>query len=425
MISQKSLLFNKQFFLKDLLKKTFKYLLGQGLLQILNISLGIFILRILPKSEYSLYVIQTLFITSGGLLSNLGISQGITTLGAFNANDNEYILQTYITAVNLTKKYYKLTVLGIIFLSITLLTNNNWSRPQFLTALIFTIPSIWISNIIQNQQAILYIKHDEKQILKANINGFLFRFFITGFCIIRPDALIAIIGNFIGLFFTKKYYDKFFAFNAIKINFQTIQKIKNKLNKFIKPLYFNSIYFGFQSYIAILILGIFGYKESIAELGALGRINIIFGLLSNLNLFLIQPYFAKIKSRKLFLKKLLFVFYYFFLISALIFITAIYFPNNLLFVLGKNYSNLENELIISLLNCILIFINSGLYIINISKANTNKQYLIPIIGIILQFIFLLTIGINNTSQALYFNLFPYIASIICQILFLIKLILNW
>lgn len=410
---------------KSLFNKASKYLFGQGLIQVLNIVIAIFIIRILPVNEYSLYVMQTIFITSGGLLSNLGIGQGITTIGSFNEKDKEYISQVYLTAVNFSKRYYLITILGLLILSIILLINGSWSKSQFIIGLIFTFPSIWLINVIQNQKSVLYIKHDENKIFKAEFKGVLFRLLATSVCLLKQDAVLAIIGNSVGLFITKKSFDKYLQLKSPENKRAYTKKIRKELNDFINPLHLNSIYFGFQGYIAVLVLGFFGFKESIAELGALSRINSIFVLLGSLNVFIIQPYFAKIKNRKIFIEKLSLVFYYLLFISlAIIFIPAI-FPNILSLILGDNYSGLDHEFIVSLFNSILIFINSALYFVNISRANTKRQYLIPLLGILLQFSFLSIFGINNTISALYFNSLPFIASIIIQILNISIFIINW
>ena len=92
-----------------------RYLFGMGIVNFINIIIGISLVWILPIREYALYVLISAFLTIGTMLTNNGISQGVTILGAQKSEENLDLSVLFKSAIRLSRKFYLITVLLILF----------------------------------------------------------------------------------------------------------------------------------------------------------------------------------------------------------------------------------------------------------------------------------------------------------------------
>src|SRR5207253_7512693 len=114
---------------------------------------------------------------------------------------------------------------------------------------------------------------------------------------------------------------------------------------FVRKLAANAVFYCFQGQITIFLISFFAHRVSaVAEVGALGRLAMIFAVLSNLLTNVFVPAFARCQdSRKL-------RWLYAAIIggvsafSLLVLCGAEIFPDQFLFVLGSKYAHLHREL---------------------------------------------------------------------------------
>lgn len=402
-----------------------RFISGQTLVQMVNVVIGIALLWLLPVNEYAFYVLSMLFLTVASMITNMGISRAITTLGSRHQDDRLYLGLLYSTGLLLSKRFFIAVAVGTLLISLNVFHGREWSVISVTLAMSLVIPASWLQNRIVLQQALLNIQHDDRGLFTASFAGSIFRLMLTGLCLIWPVGALALLGNLGGVMVTSIML----ARRTIKYAHTDVlasKEIRETIIRFIVPLSPMIIYFAFQSQISTLILGFYGYTESIAQVGALGRLGQIIALLMMLNPFFIQPYFARIKDRDQFVFRLILVMILLVVLFILLMLSATMFPSVWLIILGNNYSGLMQELPVAVSAALLTLIGGTLYTIALSREETRSQYWGVIFGFASQVGFIAIYGISTTLDALYLNMLPAASYALIQALIVIRIVLyDW
>ena len=208
------------------------------------------------------------------------------------------------------------------------------------------------------------------------------------------NAIIAILASTIS-----SGLQNFMIFQSTKktINLQSKPDKKYKIEIFnvVKTQAPNTVFYCIQGQITILLISIFGNTQNIAEAGALGRISIVFTLISSVMTDIVLPIFSRTQSYDLLVRKYKQIISAYVFLSFIILLITIAFPAQLLMILGKNYVLLNKELFFFMLSAIIHSISGILWAINASKGWTKQAWMfIPTI-IITQIVLLFFIDVSN------------------------------
>ncbi len=401
-----------------------RFLTGQFAIQLVNVLAGVIVMWLLPVGEYAFYVIALLCTTIISMIGNMGISQAVATFGAKHRDDSAYLGKLYSTGLSLSKFLFAIAVVCVLMLSVIVFWRKSWSLGSIVFALVLAGWIGWVQNRMALKQSVLNIQHDNKALFVAGVGGSGARLLACGLCLAWPDALVALVGNLIGALVTNILMTgsvKSYADTSVMED----KEIRLSIVRFITPLAPAIAYFSFKDQISILVLGFYGKVELIAQVGALGRLGQIIVLLMMLNPFFIQPYFARISGRSLFLARLRQVCILLAIFSVSAVLSSIVFPGPWLLILGVNYAGLDQELPIAVSGAIFTLIGGTLYTIGISKGDTASQYWTVILGVTSQLVFIGWNGIHTGLDALYLNLLPAVNYLCLQGLIVARMLHRW
>jgi hypothetical protein len=178
----------------------------------------------------------------------------------------------------------------------------------------------------------------------------------------------------------------------------------------------NAIFFCLQGQITILLITIFGHRAgAVAEVGALGRLAMIFAVLGNLITNIFAPAFARChEARKL-------GWLYAGIaggvvgFSLLVFSGATFLPNEFLFVLGNKYSHLQRELLLMVGGATLNMIASTLWTLNASRAWIVGSWLYIPLTLGTQLLLIPFIDFSTVIGVLTFNLFSAFPNLLLNV----------
>jgi O-antigen/teichoic acid export membrane protein len=106
----------------------------------------------------------------------------------------------------------------------------------------------------------------------------------------------------------------------------------------------NTLYYVFSTQIALWLIGVFGNAQTVAEVGALGRLAAVFAIVASVSAVLIQPYFARRQQGAELRAAFVSVNAFFAFALAALLLTAHAAPQGFLWILGGHYGNLRAEL---------------------------------------------------------------------------------
>jgi O-antigen/teichoic acid export membrane protein len=182
--------------------------------------------------------------------------------------------------------------------------------------------------------------------------------------------------------------------------------IEKEILAIVKRILPGSIYYCLSGQITVWLVSIFGTTAAVAQIGALGRLSMMLGLFSAIFGALIVPRFARlINNRELLFKRFIQIQLGLIILFVFIVLIVSMFPAQFLWILGKNYSGLEKELVLSVAgSCISLF--AGL----LFTISTSRNWAInPLLSISLTLTTIicgaLLINMSSLSGILKFNLF--------------------
>jgi hypothetical protein len=145
-----------------------------------------------------------------------------------------------------------------------------------------------------------------------------------------------------------------------------VESERREMLDYARPILPGIVFAAFQNQIAVFVAAVFGGAETIAEVGALGRLALILGLFSAANGHLVAPFIAR-QSRSVLAGRYSLVAALAALAAIGMFAAAWAFPDLFLAILGPNYSDASPSLLLMVGGCSIGYLNSVLWTLNASR----------------------------------------------------------
>jgi hypothetical protein len=123
----------------------------------------------------------------------------------------------------------------------------------------------------------------------------------------------------------------------------------------------NCLYYCAMGQISVWLVGLFGSVERVAEVGALGRLAALFTVIGAVLGAMVVPYFARASSAREMSSAFVALNGFFALLSGVLVAASLVWPHAMLWILGKQYSGLVNELPWMVVASALSAWSAGLY----------------------------------------------------------------
>ncbi|SIS42725.1 Membrane protein involved in the export of O-antigen and teichoic acid [Zobellia uliginosa] len=406
---------------KPLVKAIGQVFSAQILFQIMGLVISLVLVRNLPKSEYALYTV--LMAVSGmlSIISNSGIMIGFKKIGSQIWDDSIAFSELIKTTLSLRK--YLIIFSFLIAGSYAGLILHRQEVPIgenifFLCSLLFmAIPSANIGIIrdallLQKKIAAVQwtsIINQSIRLIAVITVLLLFKEYLT----IKTVLVITVIALTSSYFYIKKVQIESLGKPSPIINLEQ----KATLVKYIKLNWHNSLFFAFRDQIAILILGFFGSTGGLADLGAITRFGLVFLSINALATNILGPSFGRCSEKNKLIKMISITFFGYTILFFVTLLIVYLFSDELLWLLGPKYSNLNFELLLVFTLSLLMLAVEIVNTLNNSKGwiKFSPYFEIPlnILAITCGILFL---DLTTVSGGLYLTIFSF-ASILILYLF--------
>jgi hypothetical protein len=203
---------------------------------------------------------------------------------------------------------------------------------------------------------------------------------------------------------------------VIDLNAPPNPEDRQEIVRLIKHLAPNAIFYSVQGQITVFLISIFAHRAtSVAEVGALGRLAMIFAVISNLLTNVFVPAFARCQEpRRLRLLYLAIVggvvVFSLFILGA-----AGFFPAQFLFVLGNKYAHLGRELFLMVTGTVISAVAGTLWALNASKAWVSGSWLYIPLTLATQIALVPYTDFSNVAGVLIFNLVSALPSLVLNL----------
>jgi hypothetical protein len=177
----------------------------------------------------------------------------------------------------------------------------------------------------------------------------------------------------------------------------------------------HSIYYCLQGQITVWLISIFGNAESVANVGALGRLAVAFALLSSITAEVVLPAFARIQSVRHLRRRYLQIVAGYLAVSVLSVAAVAAFPRQILSVLGHQYGGLYAEGVL-MAACAVVSTTAGLlWAVNSARAwIVPPAFLIPC-TIAVQVATIGFLDLSTVKGVLLFTMYSWVPSIVLSV----------
>jgi O-antigen/teichoic acid export membrane protein len=394
-----------------------KFAAVQALVQVIGFFSGILLVRSLSQREYAYFTIANTMQGTINLLADIGISVGLISIGGRVWQDRYRFGQLINTALGVRKKLGTGAILLITPIMYFMLVRNG-SSPLYAGALIVVVLG---GLIVQFSLGVLSVvprlRSDLNRIQIIDLTGAVSRLLLLGalfFLFLNAGIAVFVATAVILLQYLllRSYVTRVVDFSA-----PANPADHSEIMRLTKHLAANAIFYCVQGQITVFLIGLFAHRaNSVAEVGALGRLAMIFTVVSNLLTNVFVPAFARCNSAR----KLKWLFFVIVggvsLFSAVILAAAAFYPDQFLYILGHKYTHLHRELTLMVAAAVLNAIAGTLWALNASKAWVAGSWLYIPLTLATQIALIPFTDFSSVPGVLTFNLFSVIPSLVLNII---------
>lgn len=377
----------------------------QALVQLIGFASGILLVRWLDQNEYAYFTIANTMQGTINVLADMGISIGLMSIGGRVWEDRYRFGQLISTVQRFRWKLGLLAILVVTPILYWLLARNGASSSYA----VILIGVIFFGLAIQFSLGILVViprlRSDIAKIQNIDLIGAITRLILLTICLfLFLNAGIAILVSSI-VFLLQYWLFRNYAAAVVDLNAPENSEDRAAMIGFVKNQAANAVFFCLQGQITVLLISFFGNRAtSVAEVGALGRLAMIFTVMGQVLTNIFVPAFARCQEKeKLRLQ-------YFAIVTGVaaccgaVIAAAALFPDQFLFVLGPKYLHLRHELLLMVTSTVIGVFTGALWFLNASKAWVTGAWLYIPMTLATQIALAPYTDFSNVSQVLMFGL---------------------
>jgi O-antigen/teichoic acid export membrane protein len=389
----------------------------QAAVQVIGFFTGILLVRSLSQREYAYFTIANTMQGTINLLADIGISVGLISIGGRVWHDRHRFGELVNTALSVRRKLGGLAIIVITPVMYFMLVRNGAS--PFYTALLILI--ILAGLLVQFSLGILSVvprlRSDLNRIQIIDLTGAVTRlFFIGAFLFLFLNAGVAVLIATLVLLL-QYILMRNYARGVVDFAASENEDDRREIMRLTKHLAANAVFYCVQGQITIFLISFFGHRaNSVAEVGALGRLAMIFTVISNLLTNVFVPAFARCNDPR----KLRWLFFAIVggvvAFSAVILAGAELFPGQFLFILGNKYTHLHRELTLMVGAAVLNAVAGTLWALNASKAWVAGSWLYIPLTLTTQLALIPFTDFSNVIGVLTFNFVSLVPSLFLNVI---------
>jgi O-antigen/teichoic acid export membrane protein len=398
----------------------------QAVVQFIGFLSGILIVRTLGQREYAYFTIANTIQGTLNLLADIGISVGLVSIGGRVWNDRPRFSQLISTAFYLRRRLALVGIVVVTPILYLLLAKNGatWLYSLFLIAVVLAGLAVHLDVGVLG--VIPRLRSDIRVIQGVDLASVVLRlavlvvlalFFLNaGLALTVSTAVI-----FVQYLLLRRY-----SARVIDLHAPQHPGDRAAMLGFIRNQAANAVFYCVQGQITIFLISFFAHRtNSVAEVGALGRLAMIFTILTNLLTNIFVPAFARCQNRQrlrsLYLEIIAGVSGFCLLVMA---VSAI-FPDQFLFILGNKYAHLHRELLLMVGASVLAALTGTFWSLNASKAWIAGSWLYIPLTLLTQIALIPFTDFSSVTSVLVFNLLSAVPNLLLNFALAIRGFRSW
>jgi O-antigen/teichoic acid export membrane protein len=378
----------------------------QIIIQILGFVSGILVIRLLSVEEYAFYTIANTMLGTMTVLADGGIAAGVMAQGGKVWKSRTELGAVLATGIDLRQKFAVGSLAIAVPLTIYLLIHHNANWLMSVLIVLALIPAFFMTLSGTLHEIAPKLQQDIIPLQKVSLGVNIGRLALTGITLfIFPWAFLAVLasgmpqlwGNWRLRRVSKSYADWSMAPDPL---------VKQQILGIVKRVLPGSIYYCISGQLTIWIISVAGSTNSLSEIGALGRLSMLFAIFSVMFATLMGPRFARMPYlRKAIIKRFIEIQALLLLLSIILIALFYVFSDPLLWILGARFKGLNNEVL-------FIAISGSVTLLNVATNQllSSRGLIVPPIifipvAIAVQSVFVFILKLDNVIGVLQYGIY--------------------
>ena len=399
------------------------YSFVQAIAQGFGFLAGIMVVRALPKEDYACFMIVNTIGPVMNMLSDNGVTNSLSAIGGRFWQDDERMGSLVNTAMNLRKRLVLLSFFVVTPVLVWMLRRNHVPISTIAFLIPLTLAGVFFQLNVGVLNVVMTLRQQVGRMQTLVFIGVLPRLaLIAVFAALGLlNAPLAVAAGTVALaaqFWLLEQWVK----PQISATAPPSAEFRKDILAIVKRQAPLTVYFCLQGQIGIWLISIFGNVQRVAEVGALGRIGMIFTILVSTTSALIVPRFARCQNPSRLRSRYTLILLGFAGIILFGTLVAWLVPGALLWLLGAQYAQLGDLVWLAVLAAGSSALAGVLYGLNVNKGWIPPAAVVIPAEIITQVILCFSLDLSSVRGILLIGIFaPIIPTLINLFVGILKL----
>jgi O-antigen/teichoic acid export membrane protein len=388
----------------------------QAIVQIIGFCSGILLVRTLEQHDYAYLTIANTMQGTILVLADIGISVVLISIGGRVWQDRHRFGQLVNTALTLRKSLGAIAMIVSTPVLYFLLVRNGAPVHYTAVLIVLILAGLFVQLSLSVLSVVPRLRSDVGRIQTIDLTGAIAR--LLGLVALMYFFLNAAVALALAAATFLLQYTMLRRYAAGVIDFDAPDNAADRaaMLGFIRKLAANAVFFSLQGQITVFLISFFARQtSSVAEVGALGRLAMIFAVLGNLLTNVFVPAFARCQNAK----KLRWLYAGIagavIAFGLLILGAAGIFPEQFLLVLGNKYTHLHRELLLMVGGAVLSSVTATFWALNASRAWVAGSWLYIPLTLATQITLIPFADFSSVAGVLTFNLLSAIPNLLLNL----------
>jgi hypothetical protein len=395
----------------------------QGIAKALGVIQGLLVIHLISKWDYGIYALLFAVVIATANIAVCGVGMFVSSVGGKHVNDPLRMSSIYAAG---KKVQNRLVAAGFIILAVLLpwqcqtMEVGNPLIIACLTALGLIMLVLHAHGTLCREMLMIALRLRDLQVLE-----------LIAICV-----RLALIGFFyaVDLLNVVTFFSINLAISAWSIAILdrwvhrfVLQKNRAEMlpddwseaKRTVIPQLPNAAYSSVQDQVPFLLMSWLGSVQNIAEYAAIGRLGVIFSFFFDVLGGFFMPRIGRCQDPKRLTQMIVALLSSYYVIVLCALITAYFLSGELVWLLGKQYANVEADIPVMLALIGVGAVSGSLFLINSARAWLRHSWLFIVSTICSQAAFILVLDLHTLRGMLTFAIVPHIPFIGINLFFLV------
>ena len=376
----------------------------QLLVQIIMAVCGFLIVRSLSKPEYAIFVVSNTMLGTMTVLSDAGATIGLTAIGGKHWQDRRR-LGEILNATLAIRRNLVTAAVGIgTPLLVWLLRRNGSTLGYAVLMAVVTLAGLYFQVGLSVYRVVMQL-HSRLGLLQRTdlLLAALRVVMVGGFALWFLNAALAI-GAMSLCLLVQWWQMRNWAFEDADATAAIRPEDRLFIYAKVRQVIPDTLFYCFQGQLWVFIISLFGSKGEMADVGALGRIAVVFNVVFIVLNNAVVPAFSRCQNAGTLWRRYVQIVAGFAVLGAALIGLSWLLPGPLLWIIGTKYAHLQYELVLSTVLTVVTGISTLMWTLNAAKGWTNYLWVDIPLRLMLQASLYAVFDLSTIRGVLYFSL---------------------